>query len=59
MTNDSLFLTIKDVAKELGIHEITAYRLMKKKQIPGQKIGGMWRCKRELLDQFIENGHKG
>ncbi len=56
-------MTPKDAAKYLGLHIITVYRLVKKGKLPGFKIGGQWRFKKDLLDTWIaseiENGqHK-
>lgn len=56
--NESPFLTVQDVAKELQIHPITAYRLLKNKTIPGFRVGGAWRVKREFLDKYVLDGHK-
>lgn len=56
--NDSPFLTISDIAKELQIHEVTVYRLAKNKQIPAFKVGGQWRIHRETFNEFTKNGHK-
>lgn len=46
-------MTTHDVAKYLGVHPMTIYRLMKQKKIPCFKIGGQWRTKKETLDQFL------
>lgn len=56
--NDSPFLTVQDVSKELQIHEMTVYRLFKSKKLPGFKIGGGWRIKREHFEKLVENGVK-
>lgn len=56
--NDSPFLTVNDVAKELNLHIMTVYRLIRKKQIPGQKFGGRWRTNRVIFDQFVSEGHQ-
>lgn len=45
----------REAAKYLGIHIITLYRLIKKGEIPGFKIGGQWRLKKDLLDSWILN----
>lgn len=46
-------MTLKEAAKYLGIHPITAYRLIKKGEIPAFRIGGQWRIKKDLLDAWI------
>ncbi|MCF7908157.1 MAG: helix-turn-helix domain-containing protein [Candidatus Omnitrophica bacterium] len=45
----------KEAAKYLGLHPITVYRLTKKGQLPGFKLGGQWRFKKDLLDSWIAN----
>jgi len=45
----------REAAKYLGIHIITLYRLINKGEIPGFKIGGQWRFKKDLLDSWILN----
>ena len=46
-------MTTKEVARYLGVHEMTVYRWLKKGLIPGFKIGGRWRSKKDLLDQYL------
>lgn len=46
-------MTPKEAAGYLGLHLITIYRLMKKRELPGFKIGGQWRFKKDLLDSWI------
>ena len=46
-------MTTKEIAKYLGVHEMTVYRWLKKGVLPGFKIGGRWRSKKDLLDAFL------
>ena len=46
-------MTLKEVAKYLGVHAMTVYRLLKEKKLPGFKVGGQWRTKKEVLDTFL------
>jgi excisionase family DNA binding protein len=46
-------MTPKEAAKYLGLHLITIYRLIKKGELPGFKVGGQWRFKKDLLDDWI------
>ena len=46
-------MTPKEAARYLGLHPITIYRLVKKGELPGFKIGGQWRFKKDLLDAWI------
>ncbi|NNN60034.1 helix-turn-helix domain-containing protein [Vibrio sp. A11] len=47
-------LTLKEVAAYLKLAEKTAYRLAIEGKLPGFKVGGSWRFKREDLEAWIE-----
>lgn len=47
-------LTLREVAAYLKLAEKTAYRLASEGKLPGFKVGGSWRFKREDLDVWIE-----
>ncbi|MDO8957421.1 MAG: helix-turn-helix domain-containing protein [Deltaproteobacteria bacterium] len=43
----------REAADYLNIHLRTIYRLVKNGKIPGRKIGGSWRFKRDVLDEWV------
>ena len=47
-------LTLKEVAEYLKLAEKTAYRLAAEGKLPGFKVGGSWRFKREDVLLWIE-----
>lgn len=47
-------LTLKEVADYLKLAEKTAYRLAAEGKLPGFKVGGSWRFKKEDVLQWIE-----
>jgi excisionase family DNA binding protein len=49
----SQIMTPREAARYLGLHLITIYRLIKKGELPGFRIGGQWRFKKDLLDSWI------
>ena len=49
----SQVMTTQEIAKYLGVHEMTVYRWLKKGVLPGFKIGGRWRSKKDVLDQYL------
>lgn len=51
--NDHI-LTLKEVAAYLKLAEKTAYKLAAAGKLPGFKVGGSWRFKREDIDRWIE-----
>lgn len=48
-------LTLQEVADYLGLHYLTIYRLIQERKIPAAKIGGSWRFRKDVLDQWIRN----
>jgi len=46
-------LTPREAADYLKIHVRTIYRLAKNMEIPGRKVGGSWRFKREDLEEWL------
>jgi excisionase family DNA binding protein len=46
-------LTIREVAEYLKVTEKTVYGLAQKHQIPGFKVGGQWRFRREDINAWI------
>ncbi|MBN1586756.1 MAG: helix-turn-helix domain-containing protein [Candidatus Omnitrophica bacterium] len=49
-------MTLKDVARYCGVHEVTIYRLLKETDIPAVKLRGQWRFRKDLLDAWLEEG---
>ncbi len=47
-------MTIAEVAKYLGLHELTVRRLAREGELPALKLGRQWRVKRDLLEKWIE-----
>jgi excisionase family DNA binding protein len=44
--------TVGELAEYLRVHRSTLYRLLKKQQLPGFKIGSDWRFDVEAIDQW-------
>lgn len=51
---DDEILTLKEVAEYLKLAEKTAYRLAAEGKLPGFKVGGSWRFRREDVQQWID-----
>lgn len=47
-------LTLREVAEYLKLNEKTTYRLVAERKIPGFKVGGAWRFKKDVLDLWIK-----
>ena len=46
-------LTPREAAEYLSVHVRTIYRLAKFGEIPGRKVGGSWRFKKDTLDNWL------
>ena len=49
-------MTLREVARYLGVHEVTIYRLIKETDIPAIKLRGQWRFKKDVLDDWLMAG---
>jgi excisionase family DNA binding protein len=50
-------LTVAEVAEILRVHSTTIYRLVKRGELPGFKLGGNWRINRASLDLWLLAEH--
>ena len=48
----SKVLTVNELSEYLRVHRSTIYRLLKKGQLPGFKIGSDWRFNVEAIDEW-------
>lgn len=55
LANQKEYLSVADMAKEFGIHEMTFYRMIRDKKIPAFKIGSQWRIRRADLEKWLES----
>ena len=52
MPSTAKVLTVNELSEYLRVHRSTIYRLLKKGQLPGFKIGSDWRFNVEAIDQW-------
>ncbi len=52
MSVSAKVMTVNELSDYLRVHRSTIYRLLKKGQIPGFKIGSDWRFNVEAIDQW-------
>ena len=52
MPSSTKVLTVNELAEYLRVHRSTIYRLLKKGQLPGFKIGSDWRFNCEVIDEW-------
>ena len=46
-------LTANEAADYLKINVRTIYRLIREGRIPGRKVGGSWRFRKDILDDWL------
>jgi len=51
-------MTIKELSEYLKLNEKTAYRLASEGKLPGFKVGGSWRFRKEEIDRWIRQQEK-
>ncbi len=52
---DIEIMTIKEVAKYLRLTEKTTYRYALEGTLPGFKVGGTWRFRRDQIENLTRN----
>jgi len=52
MRIEAKVITIGELAEYLRVHRSTLYRLLKRRQLPGFKIGSDWRFNVEAIDEW-------
>ena len=48
-------MTVREVAGYLNVDAKTVYRLVKRRELPGFKVAGTWRFKKDDIDRWIED----
>lgn len=46
-------LTVQEVARYLRVHTITVYRMIRRGDLPGVRVGRAWRFKRDQIDRWL------
>src|SRR5690242_18469568 len=49
-------LTVSELAGHLNVHRITIYRLLKNGNLPGFKIGRVWRFDLDEIGSWMQSG---
>ena len=50
---ESDILTVGQLADILHLHPMTVYRLAKEGKLPGFKVGGRWRFRRDAMEAWM------
>lgn len=52
-TNLAMSFSVTEVAEILRVNSATIYRLVRRRDLPGLKIGGKWRFNRDALEKWL------
>ncbi len=48
-------LTIDELSDYLKVPKSTLYKLAQEQKVPGQKVGRLWRFRKERIDAWLDN----
>jgi excisionase family DNA binding protein len=55
MANPTRLLTVKELSDYLRVHPSTIYRLLKRGELPGIRLGSDWRFSIEAIEQWRQH----
>jgi len=50
------WLSVDEIAAYLGVKRDTVYRWTSERNMPGHKIGRLWKFRKEEIDQWVKSG---
>lgn len=53
------WLSVDEIAAYLGIKRDTVYKWISERQMPGHKIGRLWKFDRKEVDAWVKSGDAG
>lgn len=54
----AIWLDLDQLAVYLRMPKSTLYKVLQRGDLPGHKIGKLWRFDRDEIDEYIKNGKK-
>jgi excisionase family DNA binding protein len=56
---DDKWLSVEEIADHLGVKRDTVYKWISRKQLPGHKVGRLWKFRKNEVDDWIIKGKAG
>jgi len=53
---DDRWLSVDEIAEYLGVSRDTVYAWLRKRKLPGHRLGRLWKFKREEVDAWVRSG---
>lgn len=51
---DKPIMNLKEVARYLGVSQMSIYRYVKQGKIPASRVGKFWRFRKERIDEWLK-----
>jgi len=58
-TTEERWLSVDEIAIHLGIKRDTVYNWISERQMPGHKIGRLWKFDRHEVNEWVKSGATG
>lgn len=55
-TMEDRWLSVDEIGEYLGVKRDTIYKWISEKGMPAQKIGRLWKFKKDEVDEWVRNG---
>lgn len=56
MAMEDRWLSVDEIASHLGVKRDTVYKWIRERQLPGHKIGRLWKFDRKQIDEWVKSG---
>ncbi len=53
------WLSVDEIADHLGVKRDTVYKWISERQMPGHKIGRLWKFDKKEVDRWVKSGAAG
>jgi excisionase family DNA binding protein len=53
------WLSVDEIAEYLGVKRFTIYKWIERKNMPGHKVGSLWKFKKDEIDDWVRTGEAG
>ncbi len=53
---DDRWFSVDEIAEYLGVSRDTVYAWLNKREMPGHKVGRLWKFKRAEVDAWVRDG---
>jgi len=50
------WLSVDEIGKYLGVSNDTVYKWINKKEMPANRVGRLWKFKKEDIDEWVRKG---